>query len=99
MRMTQRESRVLTALSEAEEMASNGADCLHKPPDCCECAHDHPGAVIAHYEGEKRTEEPVGCHCTRAGKTCLRYACLDCNRMDKTDFCAVMVRMQMAEGF
>ena len=77
MRMTQRESRVLTALSEAEEMASKGGDCLHKPPECCDCAHDHPGAVIAHYDGEKRTEEPVGCHCTRAGKTLSQVRLLE----------------------
>tara|TARA_Y100000310_G_C20432461_1_gene692110 strand:+ start:359 stop:652 length:294 start_codon:yes stop_codon:yes gene_type:complete len=96
--MKSRESKVLTVLSEAEDLASKGADCLHTPPECCECAHDHPGAVIAHCDGEKRTEENVGCHCVRKGGKCARYDCLNCLRLDKTDFCAVMVRLQMAEG-
>ena len=96
--MKSRESKVLTILSEAEELASSGEECLHCPPDCCECQHDHPDTSLYHMDGEKRVEEPIGCHCVRKGGKCSRYNCLDCLRLDKTEFCAVMIRLQIAEG-
>lgn len=129
--MKSRESKVLAILSQAEEMASTGEECLHRPPDCCKCQHDHPDTSIYHMDGEKRVDIPVGCHCVRRkppmesvpiedhhgnavpipethdengnpkpskGGECSRYNCLDCLRLDKTEFCAVMIRLQIAEG-